>query len=318
MGNELAKFDYNQLDADTAEFLKRKERNMREIVGNAYTELGRELKEAQERLASHNKYQGMFVKWCEAIGFKPRTAYNLIQRYNLLQNLQNIEQRETIEELPVSLTYEIAKPSANEELKQKVLAGEITTLKQYRELEEKLKRVEEEKQRLASQLEQERNKPPQVVERIVEKVVDRTDYTKIQQLEQDIERLRQEKASLEQKAAKSTAYENELKQLKRELDEKTDELLALTQEQLKAKDRRMIYENVSYLAREVGKWMHKIQLDINRWQEIEGDAEVHRTIQACIELLEKTISDLRSLTKVKPFTNGGTIDADYTIVVESK
>ncbi len=61
----------------------------------------------------------------------------------------------------------------------------------------------------------------------------------------------------------------------------------MTQEQLRAKDRRMIYENVSYLAREVGKWMHKIQLDINRWQEIEGDAEVHRTIQACIELLEK-------------------------------
>lgn len=320
MGNELARFDYNQLDADTAEFLKRKERNMRDIVGNAYTELGRELKEAQERLASHNKYQGMFVKWCEAIGFKPRTAYNLIQRYNLLQNLQNIEQRETIEELPVSLTYEIAKPSANEELKQKVLAGEITTLKQYRELEEKLKRAEEEKQRLARQLEQERNKPPQVVEKVVEKVVDRTDYNKIEMLNLTIQRLKHEKAQLEQKASKSEEYENELKQLKRELDEKTDELLALTQEQLRAKDRRMIYENVSYLAREVGKWMHKIRLDIHKRKEVEGDAEVHRTIRACIELLEETISELRSWVEVKQYQNGkgGAIDAEYAIVVESE
>lgn len=45
------------------------------------------------------------------------------------------EQRNLIEDLPVSLTYEIAKPSANPELKQKVLDGEIKTLKEYKELE---------------------------------------------------------------------------------------------------------------------------------------------------------------------------------------
>lgn len=53
MSNEVVIFDYNQLDINTAEFLQQKENNMREIVGKAYTELGRELKEAQERLAKH-------------------------------------------------------------------------------------------------------------------------------------------------------------------------------------------------------------------------------------------------------------------------
>lgn len=318
MANELATFDYNQLDTATAEFLKQKERNMRDIVGNAYTELGRELKEAQERLASHNKYQGMFVKWCEAIGFKPRTAYNLIQRYNLLQNLQNIEQRETIEELPVSLTYEIAKPSANEELKQKVLAGEIKTLKQYRELEEKLKKAEEEKRQLAQQLEQERNKPPQVIEKVVEKVVDRTDYSKIEQLEKDIEKLKAEREELEKKAAKSAEYESKLRELRRELNEKTDELLALTQAQLKLKNRRMIYENVAYLSRDIGKWMNKIRLDIENRKGIEGDVEVSRTIQACIKLLEDTIRELAAMISIKTYSNGGTFDAEYTVVIESE
>lgn len=35
---------------------------MREIVGKTYTELGRELKEAQDTLSSNRN--GVFEKWC--------------------------------------------------------------------------------------------------------------------------------------------------------------------------------------------------------------------------------------------------------------
>ena len=48
MTKELTQFKYEQLDESTADFLRQKESNMREIVGKAYTELGRELKEAQQ------------------------------------------------------------------------------------------------------------------------------------------------------------------------------------------------------------------------------------------------------------------------------
>ncbi|AOY76893.1 DUF3102 domain-containing protein [Clostridium formicaceticum] len=90
---------------------------MREIVGRAYTDLGRELKEAQDKLAQHG--YGCFGEWLESIGFKQRNAYRLIERYEKLI-LPNWHNRELLEDLPVSLTYEISKPSADQELKQKV------------------------------------------------------------------------------------------------------------------------------------------------------------------------------------------------------
>jgi hypothetical protein len=66
----------------------------------------------------------------------------LINRYNLVFRIsENGGQTDLIEELPVSLTYEIAKPSVNEELKQKVLDGEVKSLKEYKELEARLKQV---------------------------------------------------------------------------------------------------------------------------------------------------------------------------------
>lgn len=83
MSAELATFDYAQVDAPIAEFLRTKEWNMREIVGKAYTELGRELKEAQEALAG-SRYDGVFVKWCESIGYVMKQVYRLIQRYSVL------------------------------------------------------------------------------------------------------------------------------------------------------------------------------------------------------------------------------------------
>ncbi|WHY01807.1 hypothetical protein [Neobacillus sp. DY30] len=150
-GGDSVQFRYEMLDGSTAEFLRKKESNMREIVGKAYTELGRELKEAQERL-SKNGY-GCFEKWCESIGFNKMQANRLIQRYTLVTNCY--EQKYLLEDLPVSLTYEIAKPSAESteekrQAKQAVLNGDIKTLKEYRELEQRL-RDEQERRKRAEQ-----------------------------------------------------------------------------------------------------------------------------------------------------------------------
>ncbi|MED2979540.1 hypothetical protein P4284_23035 [Bacillus swezeyi] len=138
MANELDKFRYKQLDDSTAEFLRIKESKMREIVGKAYTDLGRELKEAQERLSNHNKYKGAFEKWLHHIGMSREQANRLIRRFDLVTNCDNI-QANILEDLPVSLTYEIARPSAEStepkrQAKQAVLNGEVKTLKEYREL----------------------------------------------------------------------------------------------------------------------------------------------------------------------------------------
>lgn len=127
---------------------------MREIVGKAHTELGRELYEAQQGLASHNKYEGVFVKWCEHVGYSMKQVYRLIDRYNLLTNCQNNEQQEFLEELPVSLTYEISGKSsentpAKAQAKAEVLTGDIDSLKAYRERVKELEEKEEQGEKIS-------------------------------------------------------------------------------------------------------------------------------------------------------------------------
>lgn len=230
MTNELStEFKYDLVDQSTADFLKQKEFNMREIVGKAYTELGRELKEAQEKLASYNKYEGVFDKWLTKVGFKRRTAYNLIQRYGLL--VQNLHEKELLEDLPVSLTYEIAKPSSEsteskKQAKEAVLNGEVKTLKEYKELEAKLRKAEEDNKNLSYELNQEKKNKT-----VVEKVIDNTDYKQIDTLKKELEyknkkyeNLSKQKMILEQQLERSDVKVKEYEEL-------TNKLKAVTREQ---------------------------------------------------------------------------------------
>ncbi|MCR1994486.1 hypothetical protein NSA31_22365 [Bacillus subtilis] len=136
MKNEIDSFKYEILDIDLADFLRGKELKMRNIVGKAYTDLGRELKEARERLSGVNQYDGMFEKWIRYLGMSKEQVSRLIRRFELVTNCDD---HQLIEDLPVSLTYEIARPSAEStepkrQAKQAVLNGEVKTLKEYREL----------------------------------------------------------------------------------------------------------------------------------------------------------------------------------------
>lgn len=124
-----SKFNYSQLQPEMANFLREKETNMKEIVGSAYTRIGKELKEAKDQLAGDNQYNGYFQKWYESLGFKKDKVYGLINRYELI--VGNKKYKRLIENLPLSLTYEMAKDSADPELNQLVLDGDITSHKEY-------------------------------------------------------------------------------------------------------------------------------------------------------------------------------------------
>lgn len=145
-----ATFNYNQLDTGTANFLKEKELNIQTIASNMATQVGKELKDARDMLAGNNQYDGVFEKWYTSIGFKKRTVYNLINYHNLV--VQNLHNQNLIESLPKSLVYEIAKPSADEELKEKVLEGDITTLKEYKELKASKEEAEQRAKELEHQI----------------------------------------------------------------------------------------------------------------------------------------------------------------------
>lgn len=141
---------YNDLTPDDANFLRAKELQITKI-GNSYlTELGAVFKEAQDRFANHKN--GVFQKWISYLGISDQTVYNLCNRYDYIaKNFGNID---VIEALPKSLSYEIAKPTANQELVNKTISGEITSLKQYKD----------ELQKLKSENDVLKNRPPEIKE----------------------------------------------------------------------------------------------------------------------------------------------------------
>jgi hypothetical protein len=132
-------FDYSELDNKTINFLKKQELNMHITMTKAYTELGKILSTTQEFLVQ-NGY-GCFLEWVESLGIKKTKAYALIDRYNLLIQFENSDKRSIIENLPISLAYEISKKNVNEDLKNKVLNGEIKSLKEYKTFLKNKKRL---------------------------------------------------------------------------------------------------------------------------------------------------------------------------------
>lgn len=166
MNIQTRTFDYSTIDNSTASFLREKEFKVNESANRAFTEIGKELKEAQEVL-SKNGY-GCFIEWCESIGFKKDKAYALINRYELI--VGNSDKQDLIESLPLSLSYEIAKKSVEPEIKKKVLDGEVTSLKELREVKKALQEAESRATHFEKLWNQSKNQQPKVVTQTVEKV----------------------------------------------------------------------------------------------------------------------------------------------------
>jgi DNA-binding ferritin-like protein len=140
----IAKFDYNSVDSDMASFLKERAKRILDIRMKSILSIGKELAEAQAKLASHNKYEGIFTKWIESMGFSKSTAYNYIQVHGyVVQNLDNIHDPE---KLQPSLLLAISKPSAPPELQERVVSGDIKTHKEYQELLSKYNQAMDDKQ----------------------------------------------------------------------------------------------------------------------------------------------------------------------------
>ncbi|UXU53173.1 hypothetical protein [Staphylococcus arlettae] len=189
-------FDYSIVDNETAEKLKTYDERLNRIYNNYSVEVGEVLYKAQQELANHDK--GTFQNWVRYKGFKVQSAYNYINVYKVIQNLDNLEDRDTFISQPKSLQYEMSKPSANQEANQAVFNGDIKTHKEYKELERQLKQRDEEKSQLESQLEQakrsesivqkqledEQDKEPEVVEHYMEP----EDYQELKERSAELEK----------------------------------------------------------------------------------------------------------------------------------
>lgn len=163
---EATPFDYSGLDAQTVADLHLAEREY--LGGRKLAEMG--LRRMADGVAiAHdtlcgtvvhnvdnskhgNRGEESFRRWCESIGVGKSTAYKLLQVSNLFERSTPREQK-VLEELSPSLLYAAARPSAEPEAVAALKGGDITTHKQYRELEAQLKAEREAREKAAAEAE---------------------------------------------------------------------------------------------------------------------------------------------------------------------
>lgn len=141
----LANYNFEfEVDEDTLNFLKEQTFKLHRASNKFYTEIGKIFAETQDKLAQHR--YGCFAEWFSQLGFKKDFVYRYIGRYNLIVAQSDNRKVEKIEALPVTLSYEIAKEECPELVREKVINGEIKTVKELKEAIKEVKREEEEQE----------------------------------------------------------------------------------------------------------------------------------------------------------------------------
>ncbi len=182
--NELATndFDYSLLDVKTKEFLEESANIIYGIQSKSAYEIGKQLVKAQEKLSTRG--YGCFEEWYRSLGFKKTKAYEYINHYNFVCSQNEQTNIEKFEHLPKVLQAQVAKPSAIPEVNQAVFNGDVTTHKEYKELERRLKLKDQALEAVKGELE--RVKQTKTTEKVIEKEVIPQDYQATQDLNKQL------------------------------------------------------------------------------------------------------------------------------------
>lgn len=287
-------FDYSIVDDRTASFLKAKEQEMRAIVLNGAVQLGDKLIEAQEKLAKYNN--GTFEKWFKSLGLKKTTAYNYINQAQFVHQMNESEQINIFQELPMTLRTEVSKPSAQPEAVELVLSGDIKTTKEYRELEKQLKKKDEQIDNLSEVINDMSIQQPRVIEKevVVEKIPD------------DYENLKQSYSELEERSSQLESSYRYLLAERKEVDEKSSKYeqlsKAINQAEGKLNETQQLisnYKNLSDVLEKSNEFLSEASILIYQdlSEVISRDGLAKRELDFLTERLEKFLSDLKSISK---------------------
>lgn len=224
----LSDFDYSLVGTETAQKLKALSNQLDGIYQNYSVVVGEVLYKAQQELASYDN--GTFQKWVASKGISKSNAYNYINTYRLVQQLDNPKEREIFLKQPQRIKNEMSKPSANPEVNQAVFDGDVTTHKEYKELERRLKLKDQALEAVKGELE--RAKAIKPIEKVIEKEIIPDDYKATQELNKKLLAKNKELSDSEQAANERMQFiESQLKELtnqRQEVDEKSAKYDELT------------------------------------------------------------------------------------------
>lgn len=184
--NELAlsnvkDFNYDVVSQESSKVLKALSNQLDGVYQNYQVVVGEILYKAQQELSSYG--DGLFGKWVESKGISKTNSYNYINSYKFVQNL-NEPKKEIFDSAPKSLQFEMSKNSALEEVNEAVFNGDITTHKEYKELERRLKLKDQALEAVKGELE--RVKQTKTTEKVIEKEVIPQDYQATQDLNKQL------------------------------------------------------------------------------------------------------------------------------------
>ena len=174
-------FNYDVVSPDSSKVLKALSKQLDGVYKNYQVIVGEIFYKAQQELSSYG--DGLFSKWVESQGFSRTNAYNYINSYKFVQNL-NKPKKEIFDSVPKSLQFEMAKNSALEDANQAVFNGDITTHKEYKELERRLKLKDQALEAVKGELE--RVKQTKTTEKVIEKEIIPQDYQATQDLNKQL------------------------------------------------------------------------------------------------------------------------------------
>ena len=306
---EPTSFDYSQLDDETSVFLKQRVRNMESIADDTRYRMGKELFQAQERLADH--YKGTFVKWFKSLGLDKDNVYFWINEFKFSRNLENTKQALNFGSASKSLKKDVMKKNAPNEAKQAVLNGDITTHKEYVALEKKLKQREQEladrDETIANQqaeLEDNRKVQLELSKRNSElskqqpeqKVITKTVTKEVPVKPDDYDEIKAKIVELKEQSAKDKEnieyYKRELKAAER-INKNANSYDKLQEQELKRKKRQAEINGYN-ASLKINDWIPELQ-KLSQEDVDEMGEQAQKNLQKRLELLQRSIDRLSSM-----------------------
>ena len=196
------------------------------LAGEAIFEIGRRLMHVKK----HDLVHGEWENWCKnELGMTPQHANRFIR---VTKELGEGDNRMSTFDLGIDKLFHIATmPEEQREQPQKIPStGEVKTVdemtvKELIEIKKELKKIKEEKVSVERRLNQELNKPPRTETKVIEKEIDKTDYSQINKLKNELsdmqsklEKIQQQKESYKEWAEMYKNDAEEYQRMRSEMD----------------------------------------------------------------------------------------------------